>query len=992
MQKRYAAVLVVLILASFPALFAQSTGTISGTVRDSAGAVVPGAKIVITNDATSISRTAEADEQGHYSVPSLYLGSYRVTGAKEGFQTEVRTGVELTVGREAVVDFALNVGAVTQTLEVAGAAPLVESTSASLGSLVDSRAIRNLPLNGRSYDQLALLQPGVILLNPGPTSGAPFNSGTGKRFSVGGQRSGTNAFLLDGTDINDQTNGTPGGANGTNLGVDTILEFKVFTNSWKAEYGHSQGSVITAVTRSGTNEFHGTAFEYIRNSALDARNFFDVGSSPPSFRRNQFGGVIGGPIKKDKTFFFVGYEGLRQGLGQTLIAVVPTAQAKEGILPTGTVKVNPASVPFLNFYPNPNYLTFADGTGEFISSPQLVANQDNVMARVDHQLNSKHSLFVRYTLDRDDLNQPLSIPTETQVSSSQRNYATIQETAVFGPTMVNNFRVAFNRSNDIYNTVFTPATGADLALIPGQQLGQVAIGGVGASGTTITPIGSNNGNGLGLWVFNNFQEADDFSLIKGRHTLKFGVDVERIQDNYTNAGYQLGKYTFSTFSTLLAGTPSNFQGAEPLGVTPYWGLRQTLFGTYAQDDYKLSSRITLNLGLRWEAPTDPAEVNGKVGILPSLNSTATVPAGAFFSIGKKNFEPRFGLAWQLDASGKTVLRVGAGIFHNQILPWLYWSETRVPPYFITSTLTNPAFPTAYQALANATSLPTLAIMAPVDKTPVSDQYNVSIQRHLFRKTMVQVAYNGNNSAHLVTQKEEDRPIPTILADGQEFFAANAPRRNTAWSGIRYYETDGNADYNAGTVTLRRESSSGLEGQVFYTFSKSMDDASGTATSESVRSPSALMVPDDRRRDWSLSDFSSKQALGFTFSYALPVHVGSRFSRAPPSTGGHWTGSALSARVCPSTRCCPLPWRGIRRAPSPNVRTWLREPTPIPPAGPPGPDAWAFLRVSSWELPITGTTPVAFRSPPREHTGISGGIRSSDRAWKMSTWRCRRRSS
>jgi hypothetical protein len=304
------------------------------------------------------------------------LGNYRVTATHEGFQTEVRDGIELTVGQEAIVDLSLPLGPVAQTFLVSAEAPLVESTTASLDSLVDGRTIRALPLNGRSYDQLALLQQGVVLTSPGPTGGAAYSFGTGKRFSVGGQRPVSNSFLLDGTNVNDQANGTPGGAAGTNLGVDTILEFKILTNSFKAEFGKTAGSVITAVTRSGTNALHGTAFEYIRNSVLDARNFFDNTSSPPPFRRNQFGGVLGGPIKKDKTFFFAGYEGLRQGLADTLFATVPTALARQGILPaavgattTITVPVNPAVIPYLNLYPLPNGRNFGDGTGQFESAP-----------------------------------------------------------------------------------------------------------------------------------------------------------------------------------------------------------------------------------------------------------------------------------------------------------------------------------------------------------------------------------------------------------------------------------------------------------------------------------------------------------------------------------------------------------------------------------------------------------------------------------------------
>ena len=658
-----------------------TTGTISGTVKDTSGAVLPGAKVVVLNEGTGISRTVETDAAGRYSAPSLSLGNYRVTGSQEGFQTEVRSGIVLTVGREAVVDLSLSVGAVTQTVEVQGEAPLVESTTASLGSLVDDRTIRALPLNGRSYDQLALLQPGVILFDPGTINDTTFQSGTGKRFSVGGQRSFSNNFLLDGTNISDEGNGTPGGAAGTNLGVDTILEFKIFTNSFKAEFGRTSGSVVTAITRSGTNSFHGTAFEYIRNSALDARNFFDVGSSPPPFKRNQFGGVLGGPIKKDKTFFFGGYEGLRQGLGTTLIATVPTLPSRQGILPTGTVPVNPVVVPYLNLYPLPNGRDFGDGTGEYLSAPTVVTNEDNFMIRVDHQLNAKTGIFGRYTFDRDSLNAPQSIPPLVQILGSRRQYTTLQANSILGPKVLNNFRFAYNRTSNSLDQRFIPDPGPQLAIIPGQPFGAIAIGALITNARAITQLGGNSGSGASTYAYSIFEWGDDFSYIAGKHTLKTGVDIQRLRDNAAKGTGLRGVYTFTTFSDFLAGRAANLQTSSPLGINNYWGVRQSLYGAYGQDDYAVNSRLTLNLGLRWETATDPTEVNGKSAFLPSPAATATVVSGRFFSIGKKNFEPRFGLAWRLNASGKTVLRAGGGIYHNQILPWLYPASLRTPPFF-----------------------------------------------------------------------------------------------------------------------------------------------------------------------------------------------------------------------------------------------------------------------------------------------------------------------
>jgi hypothetical protein len=881
-------ILSLLALLSAGILLSQvSSGTISGTVKDSTGAVVPGAKVVVLNEETGMARTTETVSEGRYSAPSLSPGNYRVTGTREGFQAEIRNGIGLSVGREAVVDLTLTIGAVSQALEVQGEAPLVETSTATLGSLVDDNMIRALPLNGRSYDQLAELQPGVITASPGPTAGAPFPAGTGERFSVGGGRPNANNFLLDGTNINDHANGTPGGAAGTNLGVDTILEFKIYTSAYKAEFGHSDGGVVSAITRSGTNAFHGTAFEYIRNSVLDARNFFDVGSSPPSFRRNQFGGVIGGPIRKDKTFFFVGYEGLRQALGTTQIATVPTAQSRQGILPTGTVTVNPSILPVLNFYPLPNGPGFGDGTAEFISAPTVVTNEDNLTARVDHQLTSKTSIFGRYVLDQDNLNDPLSLPTEVQTSSTRRQYATVQANSVLTTNVVNNFRFAFNRSRDSFDQLAVPAAPSQLDIIPGQALGTFQIGAVEtAGGRALTMLGSTTGQGAYLWDFNIFETADDLNYVIGKHAIKLGVDVQRMRDNIVNASGLNGTYTWTSFSSFLAGTPSTLSVATPAGVPAYWGLRQTLIGAYIQDDYRVSSRLTLNLGFRWETVTDPVSANGQMSLLPSPASTSTVVSDHFFGIGKKNFEPRLGLAWRLNDSGKTIIRAGGGIYHNEILPWAYGVQIKNPPFFNTLNISNPPFPNGYQILGTATQgLTTLNIMAPFEKTPVTDQYTVSIQQQISKNTVLQVAYAGNRGNHLETETEADSPIPTILPDGQAFYPAGAPRRNTAFNGIRYYQMDGNSIYNSGTISYRRQSSSGLDGQIFYTFAKSTDVATNVSAGESVRSPNILLDPEDRNLDWGLSELDIRNAVGFNFSYRLPFRVDSNFLGVLVN---HWT--------------------------------------------------------------------------------------------------------
>lgn len=869
-KARWGIAAVCVLLCSGIAWAQGSTGTISGTARDSSGAVLPGVKVVILNEATGISRTVDTNTAGQYSAPSLSPGSYQVTATRDGFQTVVRNGIVLTVAQEEVVDLALTVGSVSQSVVVTGAAPLVETTTASLGSLVDDKTIRELPLNGRSWDQLALLQPSVVLTSPGQTGGSAYTFGTGKRFSVGGQRSIANSFLLDGTDVNDQSNGTPGGAAGTNLGVDTILEFKIFTNSFNAEFGHSSGSVTTAVTRSGTNDFHGTAFEYLRNSVFDARNYFDPASGPPAFRRNQFGGVLGGPIKKDKFFFFVGYEGLRQALATSQTAIVPTALARQGTLPTGTVTVNPAVVPYLNLYPLPNATNFGDGTGAFVSVPTVPTNEDNVMARVDYQLSAKTSLFARYMFDTDSVKAQQNLPNYLVDTATRRQYVTLQANTVLSPTALNNFRFAFNRTHSEFDPTISPAVPPSLDLIPGQELGAVI------PGSGLQYLGSQAGNGDRTWAFNVWEWADDFAYTKGNHELKIGADVQRLEDNYFAGQTIRGQLTFPSLTAFLAGLPNNLQATGPLGVAPKWGLRQTLPAIYAQDTYKILPRLTLNLGLRWEIATDPNDSLGKNSILPSLSAPAMVPSDAYFTVGKKNFEPRLGLAWQLTRSGKTVLRAGAGIYHDQILPWAYQLELLNPPYFAKFSATNPPFPNSYTALKPGTTLAITPFTTAV-QTPVAYQYNLSIQQQVSSNTVFQVAYAGSQGRYLEAQREADTFTPTFINNNpaDPFYPAGAPRLNPAFNSIQQLTFNSNSNYNSLTVSLHTRTSKGLEGQVAYTYAKSLDDHSGISASDSVRSPQDIMNPWDIHEDYGLSDFDVRNAFLGNVVYPVPFRVESR---------------------------------------------------------------------------------------------------------------------
>lgn len=475
-----------------------STGTILGTVSDSTGAVVPSATVVVRNTETGISRTLMTDAGGRYVAPQLTLGNYEVTAEAPGFQTVVRRGIEVTVGRQATVDFSMSVGAVSEQVTVTGEAPLIEATTSVVGGLVNQSQMRDLPLNARSFEQLAFLQPNVFSYSNTSTG---TNSGYAPKISAAGMRTGYNAYIVDGIDVADTVGQTPGSVAGQLMGVETLREFRVLTNNYPAQYGNALGAIIEVASRAGTNELHGTVFEFLRNEKLDARNFFD--SQNPPFRRNQFGGILGGKIRKDRAFFFTSYEALRERLTTSNVVFVPTEEARRGILPdpsnpsqTRTVVVNPAVVPYLALYPSPQQDRGA-GIGSHIFLFKGSVREDFVTGRADYQRSNQVSYFVRYNYDDTFKVQrinALALPPWAQGLLSRNHTLTLAETRIFNPQVINEFRAGFVR--------YTPQT--HLALIgpdpqiqfPGTAGGQHYLhdglwrggrrgGHVGDSGTTV---------------------------------------------------------------------------------------------------------------------------------------------------------------------------------------------------------------------------------------------------------------------------------------------------------------------------------------------------------------------------------------------------------------------------------------------------------------------------------------------------------------------------
>lgn len=874
-SRTLSALCVVLFLLTLPlhASGQTTTANISGTVTDESGALLPGITVAAKNLETGLTRAMVTDSEGRYRITQLTPANYEIQTTSTGFQTAIRTGIDLTVGRDAVVDLTLKVGEVSAKVVITGEAPLVETTRSDIGSLVDAKKIRDLPINGRSYDQLVLLQPGISLY---PNAARDLQYGSGVKFTAFGARPQSNLFLVDGTDINDQADFTPGSAAGMVLGIETLREFKVLSSNYGADYGRKSGAIVVAVTKSGTNSFHGNAFEFIRNDNLDARNFFD--QQKPEFKRNQFGGTFGGPIMHDRLFFFGGYEGLRERLGLSNVTVVPNALAHQGCLPNATAPgglncftVNPRVRPYLELFPLPNGQDHGDGTADYISSPARVTGEDNFTIRVDHKLSDKDSYFVRYTYDNASTLLPERIPIFLQQFKSRYQYLTIEETRVINSRMLNVFRFGFNRSYSDSSPIQTIGETPELAFMPGQtMIGNINIDTISTSafdGALFGPQGALPRT----FAYNLFQVSDEVSYSKGAHYLRFGASISRNEINVPeNAFIPRGVYSFRTVEAFLRGVPYLFRAESPTSDTQR-NWRQNIFGFYIQDDWRVRRNLTLNLGLRYEFVTIPHELNGKSSTLANITDT-NVTIGPIWQNNPslKDFAPRFGLAWDPFGDGKTSIRAGFGIYYDLPISYFYSIQgSRTFPFHYTGTVNNPTgFPNATNILLN----PASRSINTFDKdlsTPTKLQYNVTVQREFGFGTVVSVGYVGSRGTHLVRHKEANHFIPTILADGTRFYPANAPRVNPSINTVRMTTTDVNSDYQAFFVSAERRFRGGLQFQASYTLSKSMDTNSGGWGTDIRNQESFSEDPYDLSRDYAPSGFDQRHVLTFNYTYDLP---------------------------------------------------------------------------------------------------------------------------
>ena len=841
------------------------TGTIFGRVSDTTGAVVPGASVQIQNVDTGYSQTARTDTQGRYLSRNLPLGSYTVTVQQPGFQAQVQRGIVLTVGSEVTVNIELSIGNVQERVEVTAEAPLIETTNATVSGLVDQGQMRDLPLNGRSIDQLALLSPGVL---NNKIANRNMAVGVGAHLSINGARPDSNLFLLDGTVTNDGTNNSHGSATGQSLGVEGIREFRILTHSFSAEYGRNAGGVMSAVTRAGTNEFHGSVYEFVRNNIFDARNFFNP-AELPAFRRNQFGAAAGGPLIRDKIFFFANYEGLRERKGNTVIASVPDLDARRGFIGGQPVTLNPVVVPYLNLYPLPNGRNFGDGTGEYITDVSSPTTEDYAMQRMDFRLSDNDSFYWRYIYNPSKTSTPLPIPTFVNVFTHTSHLAVVSETHIFSGASLNEFRFAFNRTTPFHNSVPLIEIDPSLSFIPGEGFGTLGLSTMINVQLQVSTLG-NSPSGRAGTVQNLFQATDTFSSVRGAHSLKFGVDLQRVQLNAVGSTNSRGAYQFGGLTDILAGQPSrvNFLLLGD-GSTGIRGWRRILFGWFVQDDYRLSSRLTLNLGLRHEFFTAPTEVNGLSSSLRNITDPANTP-GPPFETPKLNFSPRAGLAWDPTGSGKTSVRLGGGLFYNHVVGRTWYGNAGTNADFFKSyQLTNPPFPNALAA-----GIPTGALQSNYyiqfhSDTPTVVHYNVDVQRNLRPTLSLRAGYVGSIGYNQPRYAERNIRIPQILPDGSKFFVNSAPRVNPNFSRVAGILTDTSNNYNSLQLALQKTASSGLLFQASYTYAKSMSEADQIIGGQIASIPSTPMDPDNQRAEYSLSGYDQRQTFVFNSSYLMP---------------------------------------------------------------------------------------------------------------------------
>jgi len=936
--------------------FSQSaTGTILGTVRDPSGAVMTSVAIRVTNEQTNQAVELRTDTLGNYTAPLLRPGVYAVTAEIAGFRRSVHSGIVLQVDQAARIDIAMQVGEVTQAVEVTGQAALLQTESATVGAVIDDKKIVELPLNGRSFIDLALLAPGVARAGGAQGTWA---------LTVDGGRPQNNNFLLDGTQ------NTDGDYNKAilNPSVDVIQEFKVQTSTYSAEFGRSGAGQINVVTKAGGNEFHGTAYEFFRNSALDSRTI----SSPaklPNFNRHQFGGTLGGPIRRDKTFFFVNYEGVRRVQGQSAINSVPTAELRSGnfagqriiydpntaranpdfdptraasatnarllrdpfagnIIPTA--RINPITRKVLDAVPLP---TLGGQVNNFLDTRSARETNDQYSLRGDHQLLKNNLLFARYSANKAKTFSPNAFPGFGTNYNTRPKNLTVSDVHTFRPNLLNEFKFGFARlyESDLHENAYGKDWIAELGIVGVGFGGEAARGLPQFSVQNYAAFGDATGALPRLLRNNTFQFLDNVTWLKGRHSLKMGAEVRRFRYNlqawYQSRGYFQFSDGFTTRTASNDGT-GHSMASYLLGL-PFFAQRQvgqtlmdnrsTTFSGYVQDDIKVSQRLTLNVGVRYEINTPLADINRRLpnadfgrltNGLPTIyiGGQTGYPAGLVYT-DKNNWSPRIGLAWRPLGNDRTVLRAGYGIFYGADDGNTYFNNVRAVPAIIPHTIQGDnyvpqIFEIGFSTKARLGDPNIRTTYGPIDinlRTGYVQQFGFNVQRQVTGTLMVDIGYAGTIGKKLQRSRPFNNARPGAGAIDprrpySDFQIADGTKLSSDFEVVSYkipigaaqmLENSAASFYNGMQLRVEKRTSAGLTFIGSYTFSKALTDAPSfrSAASES----DTAMDPLNLRLEWGRMGWDSTHRLVTGYVYELPFGKGRKLAGAVPKWADYLIG-------------------------------------------------------------------------------------------------------
>jgi hypothetical protein len=884
-RRRPIVVLVTLVLRAATAVAQVDGAILTGTVADPTGASVANAVVTLRNLSTGIVTVVHTNASGSYVAPNLLPGEYIATADASGLTSGALAALNLTIGEQPVLNIQMRIAQLAATVDVVGGANTLESGSAAVSHVVDGRAARELPLNGRDWTQLAALEPGVSSIRTQPDANGLNNRGNrgfGSQLTITGARPQQNNYRLDGVSVNDYANSSPGSTSGLTLGAEAIAQFSVIASNYPASYGLSSGGIISAATRAGANDFHGSVYEFFRNDALDARGYFDDGKLP--FDRNQFGAAVSGPVVRNRTFFFANYEGLRQSLTTTSIATVPSLAARRGHLSSGDISVDPAVQRYLGLYAPPNGTVVGD-TGLYRFASNARVPETFVTARLDHTVSARDNLHGTYLFDAGSTTQPDSLNVLLNSNETRRQVAAVEETHLFGSQLANTVRGGVN---GVVAATLQTAPGANplgsdasLGAAPGLYAPVIQVVGLTNFG------GGLNGTSFGNYWFRTWQFYDDAFWSLGKHSIKGGFAFERIQSDFRLAANPDGVFRFNTLADFLANRPASLQ--FQYGTLTPRALRQSVFGIYVEDDYRPAGNLTMNLGLRYEPASVPTEVDGKLANLRTLSSTQIYSGDPLFhNPTLTNLEPRVGVAWDPFRTGRTAVRAGVGVF--DVLPLTYqfnlMQVSAAPFQAIASSSNLPAgsFPsTAVSLVQLAGGLRTSFIEFDPKRNYVT-QWNVSVQQDVLR-TVMTLGYVGSQGVHnAVRTTDANGVIPSVTADGLVWPCAGVVatsgvcsqpgggrRFNSVYGQIDGQTWDGSSSYDALQVTARKHFAGGVDAQLSFTWSHSEDTGSSVGSGgpflNSISGQFLFAAPR------APSDFNVDRMLVASGSWELPIGRG-----------------------------------------------------------------------------------------------------------------------